>query len=291
MLASFTAAMALALLSSAMQPVNTVDGRYHLPENMLAAQGEEAMVRFVPGTLDRASHLLRRLDVLVMDLRARIKTPTPLIGLILSRRHWEEAGFELPYGLPVLIGAGSIAVPAEGDETTARRWKTWLGTDLPPVAGVPMVGTAEHASSLVLADVLLQRAVCAFVLGRVTFTGSEQWIQALLSQFAAYTLFSLYEPTRVPEIEMVYQRLLQNLPVLLAIERDRPPGVERWLLREAQYFEGASLMYGQVGAKGLDRLIKKVRKEKRAITRETLLELHPELEPWLVEVSEDLGVS
>ena len=55
MLASFTAAMALALLSSAMQPVNTVDGRYHLPENMLAAQGEEPVNQPTPdsGTTPR----------------------------------------------------------------------------------------------------------------------------------------------------------------------------------------------------------------------------------------------
>ena len=109
-----------------------------------------------------------------------------------------------------------------------RKWKTWLGTELPDIGGVPLAGTADDASSLMLSDLVLQVEVCELILGRTPVGASDPWIRGLLSHLAAISLWSTFEPSRMPEIESIWARMRDQLPPLLALEpRRQQSGLRR----------------------------------------------------------------
>lgn len=289
--AVFSATLLLAMAPAAPQePPERVRAPYRLPERLLMISGQRAVARYTPGALDRANHVLRRLDLIADELRPQLAQPIPLVAVILSREEWEAAGFPLPYGLPLAAGTTSVAVPAAGDEGTVRRWKSWLGTDLPAVAGVPLVGTAEDAASLAMADIFLQLEACSLLMRSTPLAGSESWIRRLMGHLAATTLFRRREPSRMLEIETVFRRLRGQIPLLLEVGADRRMTAERWLLREAHLYEGATAMISGGGENALKRLMKKMQKSSLPLTRERLLELHPELAAWLAALPDGTGI-
>jgi hypothetical protein len=263
-----------------------------LPERLLSVGGSASTVRYVPGALDRAVHVTRRLDMIAEDLRKRVQGPYPLAAVVLGRPEWEAGGLSRPYGLPAALGTATVvvAVPAAGDDGSVRAWSQWLGTSLPPVSGVPMIGTASHASSLLLADIILQREACSIVVTNTLLVGREPWIHELMTHLAMYTLYARYEPSRLPSIELVFQRLRANLPVLLGLVDDRVLPAEKWLLQQAHFFEGARQLYEAGGQKALAQLWKKTRKAGGPLPRATLVAEYPVVGTWLAGIPPEVEI-
>jgi hypothetical protein len=265
-------------------------------EPLLAYQGEAVAVRYSPGALDRAVHVAKRLDLVVATLRKPLGMVFPLTVVVLSRDEWETRGLARTYGLPQPLSVGSVAVPAAGDAEMVRKWKSWLGSDLPALVGVPMVGTAEDAASLMLADVVLQVEVCELLFDRTPVGKAEPWIRGLLSHLAAISLWSDFEPRRSAEIAMVWTRIRGQVPPLLVFERqlDRPGdsalGMERWLLAESYLFDGAAQAHAAGGTKTLFKLLKTMRRDQQAPTREQMLAFYPSLAGWLEALPPEAGL-
>jgi hypothetical protein len=268
----------------------------HPSEPLLAYRGEEVAVRYSPGALDRALHVVKRLDLIVAELKGPLAIMVPLTAVVLTRDEWEDSNLTRTYGLPQPLSIGSIAVPAAGDAGTVRKWKSWLGTELPGLAGMPLVGTAEEAASLMLSDVVLQVEVCELLLDRTPMAQAEPWIRGLVSHLAALSLWSVFEPRRTEEIAMIWSRIRGQIPPLLALEQqlERPTGsplaMERWLLAESYLFEGASLAHATGGAKSFQKLLRTLRREQRAPTREEMLVLYPSLAGWLEALPPETGL-
>jgi hypothetical protein len=265
-------------------------------EPLLGYRGLEVAIRYSPGALDRAVHVSKRLDLVVAELEKPLHLALPITAMVLRREDWERRGLTRAYGLPQPLSVGTIAVPAEGDRATVRRWKTWLGTDLPDLGGVPIIGTAEDASSLMLADIVLQVEICELILDRTPAAAAEPWIRGLLSHLAALSLWTRFEPSRRPEIEMVWTRLRGTIPPLLTLEArrleagDPPLAVERWLLGEAHLFEGAVRAEAAGGEKAFQKLLKSMTRERKPPTRAQLFELYPPLEAWLRALPAEAGI-
>lgn len=265
-------------------------------EPLMAYRGKEVAVRYIPGALDRAVHVANRLDLVIGELRRSIANVLPVTAVVLSRDEWERKPMTRPYGLPQPLSVGTIAVPAAGDAETVRKWKTWIGTDLPDPGGVPMVGTAEDASSMMLSDLLLQVEVCELVFDRTPAAGAEPWIRGLLSHLAALSLWSAFEPSRMPEIELFWTRLREQIPPLLTLEPRRleagepPLKIERWLLSEAHLFDGASQAQAAGGIKAFRKLLKTMNKDRKPPTRAELLALYPPLAGWLDSLPAEAGI-
>jgi hypothetical protein len=66
--------------------------------------------------------------------------------------------------------------------------------------------------------------------------------------------------------------------------------MERWLLAESYLFEGASLAHATGGAKSFQKLLKTLRREQRAPTREEMLVLYPSLAGWLEALPPEAGL-
>ena len=264
-------------------------------ERLMAYAGEHVSVRYAPGALDRALHVTNRLDLVVGELEKWLDMSLPLTALVLDRAEWDRAALTRPYGLPLPLSIGSVAVPGVGDAGTVRKWKTWLGTELPPVGGVPLVGTAEQASTLLLADVFLQVEVCEQLLSRTALARSDPWIRGVLSHLAALSLWNDNEPSRSAELIMIFTRLRGQIPPLLAFEAERlrkgEPRLttERWLLAEAHLFEGASVAHAAGGSKTFKKLLKTMRKGE-APTRGQVLAVYPGLGTWLEALPAEAGI-
>ncbi len=266
-------------------------------EPLLSYAGEEVAVRYVPGALDRGVHVARRLDLVIGELRHSLQVVLPLTVIVLSRDEWERQGLARTYGLPQPLSGGSIAVPAAGDAGTVRKWKTWLGTELPEIGGVPLSGTADDASSLMLSDLVLQVEVCELILSRTPVGASEAWIRGLLSHLAAISLWSRFEPSRMPVIESVWARMRGQLPPLLELEPRRqqsggapPLLMERWLLSESHLFEGASGAWAGGGFKAFKNLFKTMMKDGKPPNRAQLVLAYPSLAGWLEALPPEAGI-
>ena len=292
-----TALPLLALLALTQSPAADVSPQPSGPaEPLLAYQGEEVAIRYGPGALDRAVHVARRLDLVLGELRRSLEVSLPLTAVVLSREEWERMGIQRTYGLPQPLSVGSIAVPAWGDPGTVRKWRTWLGTDVPDIGGVPIAGTAEDASSLMLSDIVLQVEVCEMMLNRTPAAVADRWILGLLSHLAAVGLWSDFEPRRMPEIEMVWSRMRGELPLLLELEPARlekglkPLTMERWLLAESYLFDGAMRAHAAGGPRAFRKLLKTMVKDQKPPTREQLVALYPPLAAWLESLPAEAGI-
>ena len=58
---------------------------------------ESCAVRYSQGALDRASNLLKRLEVLTYHFNRWSKTPMSLAVYLLHRHEWDQLGLQLPY--------------------------------------------------------------------------------------------------------------------------------------------------------------------------------------------------
>ena len=265
-------------------------------EPLLAYHGELVAIRYGAGALDRAVHVSRRLDLVIGEMQRSLDLALPLTAVVLSREEWERAALVRTYGLPQQVSAGSIAVPASGDSGTVRKWRTWLGTDLPDIGGVPLVGTADDASSLMLSDILLQVEVCELIFNRTPAALAETWILGLLSHLAAIGLWSDFEPQRMPEIEMVWSRMRGVMPALLELEPARrgkglkPLAMERWLLAESYLFDGALRAYKAGGPKTFKKLVKTMLKDSKPPTQAQLIAAYPSLTEWLESLPAEAGI-
>ncbi len=251
--------------------------------DMPSLRGSVAIVRYVPGYLDRASHVLRRVDLVASDLTKRGRKPFPVIVLVVPRELWEGVSLGRPYGLPVTVSGMTIVVPAEGDQAVAEQWKQWLGSDLPKLRGRPLRGTPEGASALAIADLFLQREIAGLFAFRQGLVGADPWIQGVLSHLVALVIFDRYETSRMQEIELVYQRLESQIPLrldLLGEEASARP-VESWLHSQAEYFATALSIYRAHGSKALQRVLKEARKGDGNLDSRRLVRLIPELSKWL----------
>jgi hypothetical protein len=294
---TFTALPLLALLALTQPPpVDDAPLPSGPAEPLLAYHGEEVAIRYAAGALDRAVHVSRRLDLVLGEMRRSLDLALPLTAVVLSREEWERAALARTYGLPQQISAGSIAVPAAGDPGTVRKWRTWLGTDLPDIGGVPLVGTAQDASSLMLSDIVLQVEVCELIFKRTPAALADPWILGLLSHLAAIGLWSDFEPQRMPEIEMVWSRMRGVMPALLELEPARlekglkPLAMERWLLAESHLFDGALRAHSAGGAKTFKKVLKTMIKDAKAPTREQLVAAYPPLAQWLESLPPEAGI-
>lgn len=244
---------------------------------LLAIRGEVVVVRYSSGFLDRATHVLRRLDLIVAELQKRGKRPLSVSAFVISREQWEASSLARPYGLPISLGGTSVVVPGLGDAGTVKQWRQWLGSALPTLPGFPLRGSPQAASSLAVADLFLQREVAAIFVDRHGLIGRQPWVRGLFTHLAALELFARHEPTRMPEIETMYRRLGTQIPVLLELSEGAQMPIERWLLAESGYFAAALRVHRSQGRRALRRALKLREEGEGPLSEEAVLQLFPSL--------------
>ena len=252
-----------------------------------------AAVRYTTA-LDRAHHVLQRLDLLAFYFDRWSDVPVTLAAYIMNRDEWRRAGLDTPYGLPIRSGPKSIIAPAEGDDQTVLLWQEILGDDgLPRIDGQPIYGTRRQAASLLAADTLMQVEASRAFVERGGLIGTEGWIGDLMSHVVSTWISSKHETSRSAEIDALFSSmerrygkpeisasLGQYSPLLLYQGRE---GIERWLWYQGMFHRGANIVLAKNGEKTMPRLIKLSRKNGGRLSAELLLQQYPELSAWLAD--------
>ncbi|HVS62879.1 MAG TPA: hypothetical protein VMT85_05145 [Thermoanaerobaculia bacterium] len=291
--------MALLLCDGASSPAaaqvtlleSTENERPSLPEEFLTLVGRFSAVRYTPGSLDRAHHVLGRLETVAARLNRWSDVPISKAVYLLDRKQWAEAKLPGIYGVPLPLGPTAIAVPALGDPETVALWRRVLGVDvLPMIPGIPLRGTPEEAATLAIADQLLQIESGRALVERSGLRPDRAWIAELAAHTAALSLVAALEEQRLPEIEATLARIAERLggagaysldaysPLLLLGDEG---AIKHWLWAQGAFSEGAAIIVAQDGKRAVPRMLKLAQaKDARGLSLAALVERYPELEAW-----------
>ncbi len=248
-------------------------------------------MRFFAGSLDRAHHLLRRLELVTAELNRWSDVPVPTAVYLVNREEWLQAQLPGVYGIPIRAGPTSVIAAAQGDPETVRMWTSLLGVaELPMVFGTPIQGTAQEAATLALGDVLLQVETARGFVQRAGLLGSEVWIGELAAHVSALVIFRLHEPTRLGEIGATFDRLADRLggggtPALRGFRpnlvQEGTEQIEAWLWFQARFHQGARILVERDGKNTVAKLQKLSRRAGGTLREEDLRERYPDLRAWL----------
>lgn len=262
-------------------------------DSFLTLSAGACAVRFRSGALDRAHHVLRRLDLVTRQLNEWSEVPVPLAVYLLDRPGWSEIGLRGIYGVPVRTGPTAVALAAEGDTGTVAMWRKLLeASAVPLVPGVPLRGTAEEAGTLAIADVLLQVEAARGFVQRAGLLGERAWIGEVAAHTAALALFDKHERSRRPEIDALFRRLAETLGRDGAFPLDSfsptpeprdEAELRRWLWYQATFFEAADVLVTRYGRKAVPRLLK-LAGDGGVLREAELLAQVPELGAWHARV-------
>ncbi|MCP4203461.1 MAG: hypothetical protein GY769_16205 [bacterium] len=234
-----------------------------------------ALVRYSPGALDRASHVQQRFALLAADFRKWNKDAMPIAAVLLSRTDWESLDLAVPYGLPVRLSNGEVALCAWGDFGTVTLWRALLEGPLPQLEGHPLHGSSAEAASLLLTDLLAQGVGARTLLERSGFAGADPDVLNLAAHVVALAASHLHESLSLGEIRRVYS-VREPDPSLGA-----PSGDDLWRARlasERPYYEAANALIAKRGAsKAPKAILKLLRKSGGAATARQVAEKFPEV--------------
>jgi len=179
---------------------------------LLELQSERVSVRYSPGSLDRASRVMERFDLLLEEVGGR---RGPALGLainLLSREEWEASGIEIPYGLPAEIGPRELALAAWGDAGTVALWQRLAGAGVPRLNGTPVRGTRAEAESLSALDLVTEIEAVRMLLPVLEGGNGSDWWDPLLAHTLAGSAFLRYEAARAEEIARLFAHLEAQKP-------------------------------------------------------------------------------
>lgn len=238
--------------------------------HLLDVGDARALVRYSPGSLDRASHLQTRLALLSEDFRRWTGESIPLGAVLLSRAEWESVELAVPYGLAARLGNGEVALSAWGDIGTVRLWRGLLGGRLPELEGHPLHGTKDEAASLLLADVLAQGIASRSLLERAGYAGIHPVVLNFAAHVVSLAASNRHEPMTLGEIRRMYARQLPSSAAR----------ADQWSARlatEGAYFRAADALIQKRGTgKAVKSVLKQLRKHGLLLTPEALVAKFPE---------------
>jgi hypothetical protein len=249
---------------------------------LLPLSGDRVPVRYTPGALDRASNLQTRLELLARAFHRWTGEEPQIEVFVLLRREWEEAGYEVPYGLPVRAGERGLAVPSEGDAGTVALWSELLGGRLPGIGGVPLRGSPQEAATMALADVLTQILAAEILVDEHGLAGDRPWLRGVMAQLVSRAFTRQFEPARLGDLRTMFAHLGHRYGPREMSARDFRPelGLRDWLWFQAQFYEGAGVLLEEEG-KGAVKRMKKLRKKGGGELRaDELLRRYQELDGW-----------
>ena len=249
---------------------------------LLRLPGDFATVRYTPGSLDRAANLQSRLELAARSFKRWTDTRLEFDVYVLSRDEWRQAGYDVPYGVPVRVGRRGLAAPAEGDDGTVELWAGLLHGMLPAVAGMPIRGTPRQAATMILADFLTQLQLSEILVDEVGISGSEHWVRGLMTHVASVDLVRRYESVRLGDLDTMYQVLSREAGPRAFSARDYDPDLKLadWLWFQAQFHTGAQTIIAKEGKGSLKKMKKLRRKTDGVLSADVLLRRYKNLDEW-----------
>lgn len=252
---------------------------------LLRLVGDFADVRYAPGSLDRSANLQTRLELASRAFRKWADLELGWQAFVLTREGWNQAGYRVPYGVPVRVGERDLAAPAAGDAGTVELWSGLLDGALPAIDGIPMVGTADEVSTMLLADVVVQILASEILVDTLGIGGDTDWLRGLITHVVSLSLIARIEPGRAAELDGFYRVLGRRNPPSDFSERDYSPdlSLSDWLWFQARFHEGAKLVLNKDKGKDAVKALRKLVKKHGGVSQTVLLRRYEPLRAWLRE--------
>ncbi len=249
---------------------------------LLRLSGDFATVRYTPGSLDRAANLQSRLELAARAFKRWVDTRLEVEVYVLSREEWREAGYNVPYGVPVRVGRRGLAAPAQGDEGTVELWADLLHGMLPAVAGVPIRGTPQQTATMVLADFVTQLQVSEILAEEIGIAAQEHWVRGLTTHVTSVALVRRFETMRLKDLDTLYQLAAREHGARAFSARDYGPdlSLRDWLWFQAQFHVGAQALVAKEGKGSVKKLKKMSRKGAGVLAGDRLLKHYKPLNEW-----------
>ena len=249
---------------------------------LLRLPGDSVTVRYTPGSLDRAANLQTRLEMVTRSFKRWIGLRLDVDVYVLSRDEWRQAGYDVPYGVPVRIGRRALAGPAEGDSGTVELWADLLKGILPAVAGNPMRGTPQQTATMILADFMSQLLICEILIDEANLAGDELWVRSLMTHVGSVDFVRRYEDGRLRDLDTMYELLSRDAGPKAFSSRDYNPDLtlREWLWFQAQFHRGAQAILAKTGKGALQKMKKLRKKTDGVLSGERLLRQFDGLEDW-----------
>lgn len=249
---------------------------------LLRLSGDFATVRYTPGSLDRAANLQSRLEKAGRSFKKWVDTRLEIDVYVLAREEWRQAGYNVPYGVPVRVGRRGLAAPAEGDAGTVELWADLLQGMLPAVAGMPLRGTPQQTATMILSDFLTQLQMAEILADEIGIAGDEQWVRGLTTHVASVDLVRRHEIIRLKDLGTLYELTTVNEGSRAFSARDYGPdlGLQEWLWFQAQFHKGAQTIIAKEGKGSVKQLRKMRRKGNGVLTGDLLLKRYKGLNEW-----------
>ncbi len=248
---------------------------------LLTLPGNRVEVQYTPGSLDRAARLQTRLQLVTRTFSRKADQELSVVVYMLSREEWEQAGYPVSYGIPVRVGTQGIAVPAAGDEGTVTLWKGLLQGALPQVRGLPLRGTPEQASTMVMADLMSQLLVSEILVDVTGLTGDAPWVRGLMTHTSFLYGIRQHDPGRTGDLDVMYRRLAQASGNQRWSARDYGPelALADWMWFQAALHFGAQTILDEEG-KGTLKKLRKVGRKEKGLEGDSLLLRYEGLNTW-----------
>lgn len=259
--------------------------RLHSPPEgayLVNLPGDFATVRYTPFSLDRAARLQSRLELALRSWERWTGHKVAVTAFVLTREEWERSGYTVEYGVPVRVGRAAIAAPALGDDGTVALWSDVLEGMLPQVQGAPMRGSPQHASTMVLADIVAQLLAAEIVVDEAGLAGNENWVRGLTTHVASLDFVRRKEGARLPDLDAMYRLIIQRRGEKIMSSRDYQPGLDLgdWLYFQAYFHFGAQAIISKEGKGSLKKLRKLGKKDGGVLQADRLLRHYTDLNDW-----------
>ena len=255
--------------------------------SLLTLPGEEALVRYAPGSLDRAARLHTRMTLLARQFQKWMprneRDRLRLAAYVLGPGEWQAQELAFPYGVPMRVGPWVVATPAWGTEGSVATWKELLGPAMVPGADFAVRGTPEELSSLALADAFTQLELCRMFVEQQRLAGSaaEPWVADVLAHLLSRTA----DASTGVSLDLGYT-LLSSQAASGAPEPGALAGyggeleLEAWLWFQGRFAAAAQEVWS-AGGKGAVKKVLKARRAKGApLSFADLAVLYPALGSW-----------
>lgn len=259
---------------------------HHQPEifDSVALPGDFATMRYSLGQLDRAARMQFRLEPQMRAYRRWLDLELDITAYVLTREHWNEARFDMPYGVPVRVGRAGLAAPAESDDGVARLW-AGLGVTLPNATSTSLRGLPQQGGTLVMADFISQLLTAEIVIDQIPgLAGNKHWLRGFMAHLALVSYYARHEEESLRDLDLFFTQVL-SMPHDRLAASDYNPDVHLgdWLYFQARFYQGAKVLVEEEGRDVLKKMLKLRNRNGGLLTDAALLDKYKALSAWYHE--------
>jgi hypothetical protein len=255
-----------------------------LPQLLDLGGSPLAVVRYTPGSLERAWRVQRRLVTFSAEVTTLLNDRTPFLAYLLTREEWEAAGFQRPFGMPELTAGGALALPAVADAESVRLWRGLLAGALPAPSSHQMMASPQEVGALTAAEVLGWVEIGRLVVERNPAAVDTPWLSEVLAHLVARVPFIRNHQDDLAAIDSVFVGMVMagggdGARPLAAWRPDLPIAEQLWF--QGQFGRGAAALIADRGFFPTRRLMEGALRKRKPLTAASVLERGPALAGWL----------